>query len=139
MLKDKYTVKLEKPTANNFIYLRSKIGWGDLDKNLANKSLEQSLFHVTVYDSATLIAMGRVVGDGAMYFYIQDVVVDPQYQKQGIGSLIMLEIEGYLTSTAQKGATIGLLSAKGKEGFYSKYHYLLRPSDSLGHGMCRFV
>jgi len=60
MLKDKYTVKLEKPTANNFIYLRSKIGWGDLDKNLANKSLEQSLFHVTVYDSATLIAMGRL-------------------------------------------------------------------------------
>ena len=139
MTQDKYIVKLEKPTADDFVNLRSKVGWGDLDLKLASKSLANSLFHITVYENSQLIGMGRVVGDGAMYFYIQDVVVDPQYQKQGIGSLIMEHIESYLTSAAYEGSTIGLFSAKGKEDFYSKYHYLLRPSDSLGHGMCKFI
>lgn len=83
--------------------------------------------------------MGRVVGDGYMYFYVQDVVVSPEYQGQGIGLMLVDKIEGYLTSAASKGATIGLLSAKGKEGFYRQYGYIDRPSESLGMGMCKFI
>ena len=82
---------------------------------------------------------GRIVGDGAMYFYLQDVVVAPHCQGQGIGELVMKELEIYLARTASKGATIGLLSAKGKENFYRRFGYLTRPNDSLGNGMCKFV
>ena len=83
--------------------------------------------------------MGRVVGDGAMYFYIQDVIVDPYYQQVGIGSVVMEYIEHYLSVSAKKGSTIGLLAAKEKEAFYAKYGYIKRPNDSLGNGMCRFI
>ena len=90
-------------------------------------------------DKSQLIGMGRIVGDGAMYFYIQDVIVDPSYQGTGVGSVLMDHIENYLSVATQKGATIGLLAAKGKEAFYIRYGYMLRPSNTLGHGMCRFV
>ncbi len=83
--------------------------------------------------------MGRVVGDGVMYLYIQDVAVDPDYQGLGIGDVIMTAIENYLSINVIKGATIGLLAAQGKEAFYARYGYIERPNTSLGHGMCKFV
>ena len=83
--------------------------------------------------------MGRVVGDGAMYFYIQDVIVTPTHQGQGLGHQIMLNIEEYLQSAAAQGATVGLLAAKGKEPFYQRYGYVSRPNTLLGNGMCKFV
>jgi ribosomal protein S18 acetylase RimI-like enzyme len=136
---DRYIIKLECPSVEEFCMLRSKIGWGNIDLRQAEISLSNSLFHVTIRDNSKLIGMGRVIGDGAMYFYIQDVVVDPHYQNAGVGSALMMQIENYLFVSAKKGSTIGLLAAKGKEAFYSKYGYTQRPNDSLGCGMCRFV
>jgi ribosomal protein S18 acetylase RimI-like enzyme len=139
VLAAKFCLTLETPSVEDFLILRSKVGWGDLEANLAEKSLNNSLFHVIIRHDEQLVGMGRVVGDGAMYFYIQDVVVDPSYQKQGIGSALMDKIEGYLSDATNQGSTIGLLAAQGKEAFYSRYSYTQRPSRSLGHGMCKFI
>ncbi|MGL1957333.1 MAG: GNAT family N-acetyltransferase [Colwellia sp.] len=139
MNSNRYSIKLESPSIEEFLNLRNKIGWGELGFNLAKTSLNNSLFHVIIRDKYQLIGMGRIVGDGAMYFYIQDVIVDPSYQNSGVGSALMEQIERYLSVTAKKGSTIGLLAAKGKEAFYTRYSYIMRPSNSLGNGMCRFV
>lgn len=139
VLSDKFSLKLAKPLMKDFLLLRSKAGWGALDVNLANKSLNHSLFHVTIYHEKQLVAMGRVVGDGAMYFYIQDVIVDSGYQKLGLGAVLMDEIERYLGETSKKGSTIGLLASQGKEAFYAQYGYMERPNSTLGHGMCKFI
>ncbi len=139
LLSDKYTLRLVSPTVDDFLQLRASVGWGELDKNLATVSLNNSLFHVTIFSNDQLVAMGRVVGDNAMYFYIQDVIVAPTFQKQGLGAAVMEAVEAYLFESAKKGATIGLLSAQGKESFYGHYGYTQRPNSVLGHGMCKFV
>jgi len=139
VLPERFSLELASPSVDDFLQLRQKVGWGALDANLAQKSLNNSLFHVTIYHDQQLIGMGRVVGDGAMYFYIQDVVVDPDFHHQGLGTELMDTIEGYLRYTADKGSTIGLLAAQGKESFYARYGYVQRPSNTLGHGMCKFV
>jgi len=135
----KFNIKFEAPLIEEFVKLRLNVGWGEIDKDLVETSLANSLFHIVIRNQTELVAMGRVVGDGAMYFYIQDIIVDPHYQNLGLGSIIMNNIEDYLAQMVKTGATIGLLSAKGKENFYSRYGYITRPNDSLGHGMCRFV
>ena len=83
--------------------------------------------------------MARVVGDGIMYFYIQDLVIEPQFQNKGIGKTLMLEVEKYLTKSAKKGATIALLSAQGKESFYDRFGYVERSGVPLGKAMCKFI
>lgn len=139
MTQMQYTVTFEAPSAKEFTELRRAIGWGEIDLNIAQMSLEQSLFHVVVRNQQTLIGMARVVGDGYMYFYLQDVIVHPNFQQQGIGQLLMEHVERFLSRTAKKGATVGLLSAKGKEEFYTRFGYIHRPNDELGHGMCKFI
>lgn len=135
----KYNIFLQSPSVEEFSQLRKKAGWGETNPSIVKRSLENSLFHVTLRENSKLIGMGRVIGDGSMYFYIQDIIVEPNYQRQGLGSQIMHHIEIYLSKVAEKGATIGLLSAKGKEEFYSRYGYIKRPNDELGNGMCKFI
>jgi ribosomal protein S18 acetylase RimI-like enzyme len=135
----KYQITDESPSAEEFIELRRLIGWGETDLIMVKSSLANSLFHVVVRTQGRLVGMARVVGDGVMYFYIQDVVVAPEYQNQGIGKLLMDRIEVYLSKAAAKGASIGLLAAKGKEGFYARYGYMHRPNQVLGNGMCKFI
>lgn len=134
----KLDVCVASPSANEFNALRNKVGWGSLSVEMVSLSIENSLFFISVFHGKQLVGCGRIVGDGVMYFYLQDVIVDPAYQGQGIGHLIMVELENYLAKHAGKGSTIGLLAAKGKEEFYRRYDYLLRPNEQLGHGMCKF-
>lgn len=134
-----FNVNYSPPNVNEFVALRKSIGWGDTCHDMARDSLNNSLFHVTIRDGNELVAMGRIVGDGAMFFYVQDVVVAPGYQGHGLGKLVMEHIESYLATVVRKGATVGLLASKGKEGFYQRFGYCARNGENLGLGMCKFV
>ncbi len=134
-----YIIENEKPTSSEFSDLREKVGWGNTDLEMAQISLENSLFHVTVRAGSKLIGMARVIGDGVMFFYVQDVVVDPDFQKQGVGKMLMNSIEEYLSNVVKKGATVALLAAKGQEPFYTRYGYLERSGEPLGKAMCKFI
>ncbi|QSX38811.1 GNAT family N-acetyltransferase [Shewanella sedimentimangrovi] len=127
------------PAVAEFAALRTLVGWNNPTADLLAASMENSYYWVSVFHERQLVGTGRVIGDGAMYFYIQDVIVDPGFQGLGLGKANMLRINAFLASECQRGATIGLLSAKGKEGFYSGFGYSRRDGESLGLGMCRFV
>ena len=133
------SIENTQPDLEEFIALRSKVGWGETPSQLAETALKNSLFHVVARYENNLVGMARIVGDGAMFFYIQDLIVEPDYQNNGIGNLLMQNLESYLSKVAFKGSTIGLLSASGKEPFYSRYGYLERSGSPLGYGMCKFV
>ncbi len=127
------------PGLDEFMCLRSKVGWVNPEPKVVKKSLDNSIFHVSVFSDSNLVGFGRVVGDGAMYFYIQDVAVDPSYQKRGLGKLIMNEIELFIVNAAASGATVALLASTGKEKFYTQFGYVARTGNPLGLSMCKFV
>jgi GNAT superfamily N-acetyltransferase len=134
-----YKVEYTAPVLDAFANLREQAKWQNPDDKTLKASIKNSLFWVAVYHIDKLIGTGGIIGDGAMYFYIQDVIVAPSYQKQGIGHLVMAHIENYLSSTCSNGATIALLSAHGKESFYTQYGYVKRDGDALGLAMCKFI
>lgn len=138
-ISENFQIQLAAPSVDDFLLLREKVGWQNVSVSNTKTSLKNSLFHITIYTQGQLVGMGRVVGDGVMYFYIQDIAVHPDYQGLRIGAVIMEQIEIYLSNTAVANATVGLLSVKGKEAFYARYGYITRPNASLGHGMCKFV
>lgn len=109
-------------TVNEYIQLCDAVGWKEyMNYDVTENSLQHSLFGVVVRDDDKTIGMGRVVGDGYIYFYIQDIAVMPEYQGQGIGQRIMKEITSYLKEYAPSQAFIGLFASAGKEAFYQKF------------------
>lgn len=134
-----YITTDQPPTAAEYLALRCKVGWDSVELNTAQNSLNNSLFNTTVRLDGQLIGMARVVGDGFMYFYIQDVIVDRDYHGLGIGHMLIARVEAYLAKACTTGATVGLLAAKGKEPFYRRYGFIERDGVELGKGMCRFT
>ena len=68
------------------------------------------------FDGGRLIGMGRALSDGAGDAYIQDIVVDPDYRKQGIGGAIVKMLVAELRDAGV--SWIGLVGAPGTEKFY---------------------
>ena len=129
------TIKHELPSAAAFKALRDIAGWGDISLGQAQQALENSLHGVTAYDGETAIGMARVIGDGVINAYIQDVVITPNYRGRGLGKAIILALISDMKQSIPTDCTIGLLAAKGQEGFYSSFSFMTRPDTDYGAGM----
>ena len=57
---------------------------------MLKNALEHSLFLISARDEeGKLIGFLRAVGDGYSIVYIQDIIVLPEYQRQGIGTQLL--------------------------------------------------
>lgn len=133
-----YHIVEQAPTLEAFRYLRLSVGWGEVDGEAAQMSLQNSLYWVCVLDGEEIVGCGRVIGDGGLCFYIQDIIVLPAYQGQKLGRAIMAKIMAYVEKHARKGSFVGLMAADGVENFYVPYGFMKRPTKGYGPGMIRF-
>jgi GNAT superfamily N-acetyltransferase len=117
--------------------MRNIIGWGNTTIPQAEKAVKNSIFHLVAFDGDRIIGIGRLVGDGALVWYIEDLIVIPEYQKREIGTLIMEQLLGFIEKNSVPGSCtiIGLMSSKGKESFYQKFGFRLFPNEHEGAGM----
>ena len=85
--------------------------------------------------------MARLLGDGAMSFFLKDLAVEPEYQGNGIGRVLLTHIEEYIQSQLKPGweGYLQLVSAKGKEKFYQKLGYSIHPHEHSGAGMSKWI
>lgn len=126
---------------NTYLFLRESVGWKPLTEKQAEMALERSLLTITAYDEERPIGMGRLVGDGVVICYIQDLIVVPEYQGKGVGNIIIESLIDYVKEIQLPGTQImlDLMCAKGREDFYKKYGFIARPTDKLGPGMIRYI
>jgi predicted GNAT family N-acyltransferase len=128
----------ESPTVEEFKELRHQEGWKNLSDEQIEKSLRNSLYIVHLEEDGNCVGVGRVVGDGEMYFYVQDIIVHKDKRGSGYGKMIMDHIFSYLKKNAPQDAFIGLFSVKGVEEFYKKFGFIERPNQQYGAGMFQF-
>lgn len=124
------------PTIHEFNELRESVGWPTVDENILRTALSSSLYSVCAVAEGKTIGIARLIGDGALYYYIQDFIVHPAVQRKGIGNSMLKKIMKFFEDDAPKGSFIGLMSAKGKERFYRNFGFIERPNDVFGAGMC---
>lgn len=74
--------------------LYQSVGWSNYTQNpeMLKNAYEHSLKIIGAYDEDKLVGIIRVVGDGYSIIYIQDILVLPEYQHQGIGTLLMKKV-----------------------------------------------
>ncbi len=116
--------------AEDFVRLRMETGFAGVPVEHARKALQNGLINVSAIYNGGLVGMGRLVGDGAMYWYLQEVIILPEFQRNGIGTMIVNHLVDYAKANSVTGnfTTIGGVSAKGKEGFYEKMGFDIIPN-----------
>lgn len=127
--------------AEDFIRLFASAGWGELPQDMVEMSLANSYATFSVKRGNKVIAMARLLGDGAMSFFLKDLVVAPEYQGTGIGSKLLTHVEEYIRMQLKSGweGYLQLVSAKGKEAFYQKMGYATHPHEHSGPGMSKWI
>lgn len=128
-------------TAKEYLHLRSQVNWKVLSLPQAQLALDNSLYVLGAYENDTLVGMGRIVGDGAVICYIQDLIVSPTFQSGGLGSALLTRLKAYVESLRLPNTEmmLDLMCAKGREAFYEKHGFLSRPTDTLGPGMIIYL
>ena len=124
-------------TGETLASFRNQAGWGATPLPQAQKAVQNTLFSVVAYDGDIPVGIGRLVGDGAINWYIQDLIVLAAYQNHGVGSKIIDQLMNFASqnSVPDSVVTIALMAAKGKEEFYQKFGFLARPNEQQGAGM----
>lgn len=134
-------IKTNEISLEEYLGIRKAVNWKRLSDTQARKVISNSLYMVGAYHEDRLVGMGRIVGDGAVICYVQDLIVLPEYQKKGVGSAILNKLIDFVKNIGENDTEIMLclMCAKGREYFYEKHGFIARPTDSLGPGMIQYI
>ena len=112
-------VKLE-----DVLHLYQAVGWTNYTNQpqMLKQALSQSLVIYLALDGDAVVGLIRLVGDGFSSVFVQDLIVLPSYQRQGIGSSLMKEAledfkEAYQVqlATEQTEKNVGFYRSMGFE------------------------
>lgn len=87
-------IKITKETSvsiNDVLHLYQAVGWTNYTNQpqMLSQSLTHSLAIYLARDGEKIVGLVRLIGDGFSSVFVQDLLVLPSYQRQGIGSSLM--------------------------------------------------
>lgn len=124
-------------SAEEYCELRSSVGWPPLIPEQARSGLEHSDHIAACRDDGAIAGCARIFWDKGYIAYLADVMVKPAYQGRGIGTRLVRSCIDYIDSRRREGwrVKIVIVSSKGREGFYEKLGFQIRPNEQDGAGM----
>ena len=90
----------KSPSVEDFMKLRKAAGMPSRSIDGVHRGINNSLFSVIIIEEkenlTRTVGMGRIIGDGGTVYHICDMVVLPELQDQGLGSMMMDSIMNYI-------------------------------------------
>lgn len=87
-------IKITKESSvsiDDVLHLYQAVGWTNYTNQpqMLEQALSHSLATYLARDGEEIVGLVRLVGDGFSSVFVQDLIVLPSYQRQGIGSNLM--------------------------------------------------
>lgn len=106
--------------SEDLMKLYQNVGWSAYteDLDLLKEAIMKSLDVITAWEDGELVGLIRTIGDGLTILFIQDILVQNDYQNRGIGSRLLQEILEKYASVRQK--VLLTEEAEDVRAFYEK-------------------
>ncbi|MFE9655711.1 GNAT family N-acetyltransferase [Micromonospora sp. NPDC006431] len=112
------------PTVEEFVAVTTAVGWTEAyDPAAIPASLAASLHGVVAVEGDRVIGIGRLIGDGAIYYYLQDLAVVPEWQRRGVGAAILDRLEEWIAGRASSRTFVGLFATGESVSLYRRFGY----------------
>lgn len=74
--------------------LYASVGWTAYTEHpdTLRRGYEHSLLTLAAYEKEQLLGIIRAVGDGYTIVFVQDILVYPEYQRQGVGTALLQKV-----------------------------------------------
>lgn len=81
----------KKYNEKEILQLYSEVGWTAYTDDMAvlRSGFENSLLVMAAYEGEGLLGIIRAVGDGSTIVFVQDILVFPDKQRQGVGTALL--------------------------------------------------
>ena len=127
-----YRIVERTPTVQEYNAVRLAAGLTVKDELAAQRGLSKTLFGICIIHDEAVVGIGRVIGDGGLFFDIVDVAVVAEHQRRGVGKMIMDGLMAYIEVNARPSSLVCLMANKGIAPFYEKYGFKARGEDMPG-------
>jgi N-acetylglutamate synthase-like GNAT family acetyltransferase len=107
--------------------LISAVGWGKYDNQaMVEKILAAPVFAVVAENSGRneVIGCALLLSDEASFYYVKDVIVQPDWQGKHVGSMLMKELTHWLDAHAPANAYVGLFTGENLADFYKHFDFV---------------
>ena len=130
-----YDLSVETPPIDDYLRLRRISGLSPKTEEGARAGLPNSFCGVLVRHDGAAVGMGRVIGDGGLFFQIVDIAVDPAHQGRGLGKAIMAALMETLKAQAPSDAYVSLIADGEAWRLYEQYGFKPTAPVSIGMAM----
>jgi ribosomal protein S18 acetylase RimI-like enzyme len=120
------------PNINDYLRLRDIAGLSPFTPSAAEVGLAGTYFGVSILFEETIVGMGRIDGDGGLFFQIVDIAVDPDYQGRGQGFSVMSALMEHPKKYAPPSAHVSLLADVPAHKLYEKIGFATTAPQSIG-------
>ncbi len=132
MVEAGYELVVEVPSAEDYRRLRVASGLSPKSAEAAAAGLPNTLFAVVIKTGGQVVGMGRVVGDGGLFFQVVDIAVEPRHQGRGLGKAIVGRIVEHLRATAPVSAYVSLIADGDAHRLYEQFGFTPTAPASIG-------
>jgi ribosomal protein S18 acetylase RimI-like enzyme len=131
-LHEDYELLLETPAAEEYRRLRVTAGMSAKSAEAAARGLPNTIFAVCIRKAGELVGMGRVTGDGGLFYQINDIAVDPAHQGRGLGKAVVGRLVEHINSAAPSTAFVSLIADGEAHRLYAQYGFEPTAPASIG-------
>lgn len=121
---------ISKANKKDIIDLYESVNWTNYTQNPNSllQGIQNSLCLIGAFKGNRIIGLIRIIGDGCTIIYVQDLLVHPEYQYQGIGQELMRKILNEYVHVRQKVLLTD--TSEMLDSFYRKTGFI--SASSLG-------
>lgn len=99
-------------TATEYLEMHKLVNFYPYEYNDVRLALEKDIINIKIYSKDKLVGIGRVVGDGRIVFFLKDIIVHPEFQNKGVGTLLVMNLLNQIKKIGCDHAYIGLMSTE---------------------------
>lgn len=136
-LPEGYRLSLRTPEIGDYRRLREVAGLTPKTLEGAAAGLPNTWCAVVVEHAGRAVGMGRVIGDGGLFFQIVDMAVEPAHQGRGLGKAVMAALMAELKARAPSQAYVSLIADGEAHRLYEQFGF--RPTAPLSIGMAMML
>ncbi len=107
--------------------LFDSVGWHGRNESDIRDSFGASAFVCFAFADGVLVGCGRVISDLRYYSWIVDLAIHPDFQKQGIGSIILKD----LTEQLKDVRNVSLVASDDVVAFYQKHGWTIQADATM--------
>jgi ribosomal protein S18 acetylase RimI-like enzyme len=132
-----YSIEMAVPSVADYQRLRAATGLSPFAEAAVARGLAGSYLGAVLRCDGQVVGMGRVSGDGGLFFQLTDIAVLPEHQNQGLGSAIVELLLDELAARIDAPAYVSLIADGPAARVYAKHGF--EPVAPKSQGMARWL